>query len=478
MIKLTPFKADIETKAKSAINSLSVKIFALFWLVFGLLLLLAFFIPSLDARLYKQLDSAAIKFYHQEIINAIRDKHFVRVLLQPENFILDKGKTPHPILVDKKRNIIGASHQEIPAVREFAMRADDSLQPKRKTFDDFSLAGPFAVHLHNDSEEELYSVYFINYGEPQEKILNFIFDHPVILILLLLLISTPMLAWLATSLARPIKRFQHAANAVAQGNFSVNRDLENLGVAELRQVGKSFNHMAQSLDDLLSTHQKWLSAVSHELRTPLTRLQLASALIRRKLGDSAELQRIDNEIERMNKMVGDLLLVSRNQIADTLQRERINLPQIWKNVLDGAYFEASQMGLSMKVNMLIGNPSHYWIEGNLEGLESAVENVIRNALKYTKSAFEVTFSVAQHQLWIAIDDNGAGLEEEEYSRIFTPFYRVDENRTRETGGVGLGLALVQATIRSHRGNVWAEKSHLGGLRVMIMLPLLNSPSTK
>lgn len=473
MKKLIFFKRKTERSVKSAINSLSVKIFVLFWLTFGLLLLLAFFIPRLDARLYQNLTSNEIKVYHREIINAIRDKQFVRVLLQPENFVLNENTKPHPVLVDKEHNIIGASHDELPAVREFVSRANDSSVPKRKIFTDFSIAGPFSIHLHSDGEEELYSVYFVRYGDLQQKILNFIFDSPLALISLLLLISTPILIWLAASLARPIKRFQYAANAVALGDFSVNRDLENKGVAELRQVGKSFNHMAQSLDDLLSNHQKWLSAVSHELRTPLTRLQLASALIRRKLGDSAELQRIDHEIERMNKMVGDLLMFSRNQVANTLKREPINLPKIWQEVLEGAQFEASQMGLSMKVNMQIKNPKDYWLNGNLEGLESALENVIRNALKYTKSAFEVTFSIKQNQLQIAIDDNGAGLSEEEYSRIFTPFYRVDENRTRETGGVGLGLALVQTTIRSHQGKVWAEKSHLGGLRVIIMLPLRN-----
>ena len=111
------------------------------------------------------------------------------------------------------------------------------------------------------------------------------------------------------------------------------------------------------------------------------------------------------------------------------------------------------------------------INGNQGQLSSALENVIRNALKYTKSHIEVTLHLEREQLFIAIDDDGEGIPETEYENIFKPFYRIDEARTRETGGAGLGLAIVASVIKDHQGKVLASKSHLGGLKIMFELPL-------
>lgn len=453
-------------------HSLAFKIFALFWLAFGLLLLLALFVSRFDARLYSDLDAKELKFYHQEIMTTMHNKKFARLLFRPESFSIEDGQYVYPILVDSDKNIIGAKKEKLPFIREFIMHSDDVLSPKRKSFNYFSLAGPFSIHLTNEGKQENYSVYFIADNDQKKEIIIYIFEHPLLLISMLLLISIPILAWLAYNLAKPIHRLQIAANAVAVGNFEVNKDLETKGVVELRQVGKSFNNMSQSLGDLIFTQRKWMSAVSHELRTPLTRLQLAAALIRRKMGDSNELLRIELEIERLNKMIGDLLLLSRNQAQNAVARKNINLPMVWKNVLDGAAFEAEQMHINMNVKVLIKKPENYWINGNLDGLESAIENVIRNALKYTRSDVDIIFSIKNQYFFIQIDDNGDGVEEKEYLRIFNPFYRVDEHRTKINEGAGLGLALVQSTIQTHQGEVWAEKSPLGGLRINIKLPVL------
>lgn len=456
-----------------ATNSLAFKIFGLFWLTFGLLLLLAFFVSKLDSRLYSDIDAKELKFYHQEIITAMHNKQFTRILSRPKAFTEQQINSYYPVLVDSQNNIIGAKKEELPLIREFIRHANDPLFPKWKSFHNISVAGPFSIHLNNQDKQEHYSIYFITNNDQRKEIIVYIFDHPLLLIGMLLLISTPILAWLAYSLAKPIQRLQIAANAVAVGNFAVNKELETKGVLELRQVGKSFNHMSQSLGDLIYTQRKWMSAISHELRTPLTRLQLAAALIRRKVGDSSELQRIESEIDRLNKMIGDLLLLSRNQAKNTVSKANINLPILWKDILDGALFEAEQMQIKMNVKILIKKPENYWINGNLEGLESAIENIIRNALKYTNSYLEVTFSLQDRHFLIQVDDNGDGLDEKEYQQIFKPFYRVDEHRTKVTEGSGLGLALVQSTVQAHQGEVWAEKSYLGGLSVIIRLPLLD-----
>ncbi|MCK3657762.1 hypothetical protein A4G18_03315 [Pasteurellaceae bacterium Pebbles2] len=456
---------------KIRINSLPVKIFALFWLTFVLLLVLAFFIPQLDTRLYSELKPNEVRGYHQEIVNAIRTNQFSRLLVAPDIYIEEKGNVSRPVLVDNESNVIGAKPDEINLVRNFMEGADDSMQPLRKSFNNVSISGPFDIHLNNDELQVAYKIYFISYVNPQKELVNYFFDRPLLLLLVLMVISTPVLAWLAYSLAKPIHRLQRAANAVALGDFTVNRQLETSGTVELRQVGKSFNHMSQTLGDFILSHRKMMSAISHELRTPLTRLQLVVGLMRRKNGDSTELDRIEIEIARLNKMVGDLLLASRSQMQDTIYRENVSIPQIWQEVVQDAYFEAEQMQIKMKVHQGIKHPERYFIYGNLDGLSSALENVIRNALKYTNSLIEVKFALQDKYVIIHIDDDGEGLDEDEYMRIFSPFYRVDEERTKKTQGTGLGLTIVRNTIQAHQGEVWAEKSHLGGLRVVIKFPV-------
>ncbi|WP_386698197.1 envelope stress sensor histidine kinase CpxA [Lonepinella sp. MS14436] len=452
------------------VNFLSAKIFILFWCVFGLLLLTVYFVPQLDTRLYMDLTSQDINKYQQDIITAVRTQQFSRLLEMPENPIEEKLDFPRPVLMDSERNIIGARDNEINYIRDFMYHSNDVLHPQSKAFRSLLIAGPFSIHLTNQDQQVEYFAYFVTHVDPQKIIVNYIFDHPWFLIMLLMLVSTPILVWLSYSLTQPIKRLQRAANAVALGDFRVNKELEDTGVVELRQVGASFNQMIQSLVDVIDTRQYMMSVVSHELRTPLTRLQLAAGLIRRKMGDSKELERIEMETSRLNQMMNDLLLISAAKMESSLYRKCVSLSQICENVLDDAVFEAKELKIEMRIKQEIKSPEKYFLYGNLESLSSTLENLIRNALKYTKSIVEVSFVLRGGQVFIMIDDNGEGLSESEYKHIFKPFYRVDEERTQVKKGLGLGLTIVYSTVKSHQGEVWAEKSYLGGLRIVMKLP--------
>ncbi len=109
--------------------------------------------------------------------------------------------------------------------------------------------------------------------------------------------------------------------------------------------------------------------------------------------------------------------------------------------------------------------------GNPNALESALENISRNALRYSHTKIEVGFAVDKDGITITVDDDGPGVSPEDREQIFRPFYRTDEARDRESGGTGLGLAIVETAIQQHRGWVKAEDSPLGGLRLVIWLPL-------
>ena len=148
----------------------------------------------------------------------------------------------------------------------------------------------------------------------------------------------------------------------------------------------------------------------------------------------------------------------------------------WDDVIKDALFEAEQRKITCDVNISILHPEKHMIYGNLSLLTSAIENIIRNALKYTKDRIFLTIDLHKNEqddncLQIRVDDNGLGLPPEEFDKIFKPFYRVDETRTRATGGTGLGLTIVYNVVNEHNGKVWAESSNLGGLAVTIQLPL-------
>ncbi len=138
-------------------------------------------------------------------------------------------------------------------------------------------------------------------------------------------------------------------------------------------------------------------------------------------------------------------------------------------MLDNAAFEAEQMGKSLTVNFPL------WAVVRCTAirtpLESALENIVRNALRYSHTKIEVGFAVDKDGITITVDDDGPGVSPEDREQIFRPFYRTDEARDRESGGTGLGLAIVETAIQQHRGWVKAEDSPLGGLRLVIWLPL-------
>lgn len=457
-------------KLSNHLQSVTTQIFAIFWFTFTLLLLLAFFIPSLDNRVYSALTSEQLETYQKQIVTSIRTNQISRLLVAPAKFAIDSTAPIRPILMDSNKRIIGALPDELPTVQQFVLQSANVSAPMVRNFNNIQLAGPFIVHL-NTPENEPFLLYFVKTVNPQKEGVNFIFDHPALIVFLIMLFSSPILWWLAWRIAHPLRRLQHFAGLVSKGDFTLHKELEESGVYELRQLSKSLNQMTESLDNLLSTRQALLYSISHELRTPLTRLQLAVALIRRRQGESRELTRIETEAERLDQMINDLLQLSRNQLKSELERERFPITEIWQDVLEDTKFEAKQRNIHFKATCKIPDVAKYAINGNRSALASALENILRNALKYTNTSIEATFRIENNCLRIDIDDDGIGVPESEYSKIFTPFYRVDTARTRSTGGTGLGLAIVLNIIKQHHGEIGANKSRLKGLCITMKLPL-------
>lgn len=250
------------------------------------------------------------------------------------------------LLVTSEGRVIGnMQRNEMQLVRNFIGQSDNADHPKKKKYGRVELVGPFSVR---DGEDN-YQLYLIRpANSPQSDFINLMFDRPLLLLIVTMLISAPLLLWLAWSLAKPARKLKNAADDVARGNLKQHPELE-AGPQEFLATGASFNQMVSALERMMTAQQRLISDISHELRTPLTRLQLATALMRRRHGEGHELARIETEAQRLDSMINDLLVLSRGQQKSELVRERLLANELWADVLDDASFEAEQMGKQLEI---------------------------------------------------------------------------------------------------------------------------------
>ncbi|MGX2974707.1 envelope stress sensor histidine kinase CpxA [Ursidibacter arcticus] len=453
-------------KFKALRNYLAFQIFAYFALMIVLVLSVALALPKFDARIFNPIEDRELHFFNHESQSTQLEYNLDEIF--DRNLKVTTVNGFDVILFDQDTNVVvGVDKKHLNTLRAFIFKANNPLEPLQRRFGIIEIHGPFLVSTGSRN----YYQYFIDQVDPQMEVINAIFDSPILILLILFAIFTPLLIGLSLRIAKPVKALRLSADAVATGNLMIDERLETEGISELRQVGKSFNRMILSLQKLTSYQQRLLSDISHELKTPLTRMQLAVSLIRRRNGESNELTRIENEIQKLDTMIHDLLSLSRQQVNLHLRREIFPINKIWEDIFADAKFELEQHNLDFLVSLRVLHPERFYINGNVATLSSAVENVVRNAKKYATNCIKVIIYIEKNDLVIIIDDDGAGVPDDQYEEIFRPFYRVEEDRARQTGGTGLGLAIVYNAIQQHKGLVAAEKSPLGGLRIKIQLPL-------
>jgi len=249
---------------------------------------------------------------------------------------------------------------------------------------------------------------------------------------------------------------------------------------------RDFDRMAERLEGLVDSQSRLVKDVSHELRSPLARLSVALGLARQKATPEIEgsLNRIELEADRLNQLIQRLLTISRLESgADGIRKTSVSLRELVEQVARDAEYESA--GRHCRVVAEVdgaggrapsANSDEFLVEADPDLLRSAIENVVRNATRYTAEGTTVEVHLARQagakdeEMVIRVADSGPGVPDEALSKIFEPFYRLDDARNRETGGAGLGLSIADRAIRLHGGHVRASNRREGGLEVEIRIP--------
>lgn len=275
----------------------------------------------------------------------------------------------------------------------------------------------------------------------------------------------------------PLRRLRKVTQQLAGGNLSA-RVGEGLlhRKNEVMELGRDVDRMAERIESLVGAHQRLIRDVSHELRSPLARLNVALELARQSAGPShtAPFDRIERESDRLNELIGQLLMLTKLESESGMSRKtEVDISGLIAEIALDVDFEAKSS--NRRVEIVENNPVSFM--GNREMLRQALENVIRNAVRYTaeETAVEITCRQrrSKEKLYghIEIRDHGPGVPESEIFNIFRPFYRVADARERQSGGTGVGLAISDRAVRLHGGSIRAINATGEGLIVEIELPL-------
>lgn len=294
---------------------------------------------------------------------------------------------------------------------------------------------------------------------------------PVLQILTALLIVALLTAFITWRITGPLRKLRQATDAFARGNLDTRlANMTHQKNDEIGEVGLAFNHMAERISLLVSNQQRLFRDISHELRTPLARQQIALELLARKIPDSEHqsLHRIEREVERMNELIDQVLTLLRlEQAEQSPNTEVYDLSQLLSSLTQDAEFETQS-----KHKIILKQPKKNELIGQPELVSRAVENIVRNALRYTSEDGSVFISALVHQecIIVRIEDEGEGVPEDSLRRLFEPFYRVESSRNQQTGGYGVGMAIAEQAIRAQNGSIKASNRPEGGLKVEIILP--------
>jgi two-component system sensor histidine kinase CpxA len=280
--------------------------------------------------------------------------------------------------------------------------------------------------------------------------------------------AVALVCWLlAVNIASPVRSLARIVDRFGAGDLTVR--VNSTRKDEIGNLSRAFDRMAERIGTLLTAERRLLQDISHELRSPLARLSFAAELARTADDRDAAVERLKKEIHRLTDLVGTLLEVTMAEgDPSSTAPERFRLDDLLMEVVVDCRLEAHGRGCTIALRA--GPPLA--ILGDREILRRAIENVVRNAMRYAprESAVEVELEATESAASISVRDYGPGVPEEALPKIFQPFFRVDDARDSSTGRMGLGLAIAMRAVGLYHGQMRAQNAH-PGLRVSIELPL-------
>lgn len=276
---------------------------------------------------------------------------------------------------------------------------------------------------------------------------------------------------MARYLTRPIRELQTVARRIASGDLEARATpLLHNRTDELGDLATDVDLMAERVQGLIERQQTLLRDISHELRSPLARLNLSAELVNR--GDVTAASRMKSDIKRLEDLISELLTLSRIESARDTRRDRVNLVQMVKQIVQDAAFEGQPLGKDI---IQTGAEEMYvYADANL--LQRCIENVVRNAVRHTPAhttvevGLECDSTGTVPMAVICVIDEGPGVPVGALGHLFEPFYRVSESRESD-GGSGLGLTISQRIVALHGGQIAATNRSEGGLEVTIVFPI-------
>jgi two-component system sensor histidine kinase CpxA len=289
-----------------------------------------------------------------------------------------------------------------------------------------------------------------------------------------LLVSGLICSLLTRYLTTPILRLREMSQKLTAGDLSVRAGpvLTKRG-DEIGDLIRDFNTMASRIEELISRQRQLVSDVSHELRSPLARLNVALDLGRQRKGNDPAFDQMEEDIQLLDEMIGRLLTIAKLEMsAPEVPMSDVDLADLLSQIVRNAKFESREPNGGIDLS----ESGQCMVWGSAELLHSAIENVVRNAVRYTEKGSFVEVCVKCESLSgipsvrLIVRDYGTGVPERELKNIFLPFYRVADARDRQSGGTGLGLAIADRVVRLHGGTIRAENAAPRGLRIEVVLP--------
>jgi len=296
-------------------------------------------------------------------------------------------------------------------------------------------------------------------------------------------VSCVVTLFLAFLVALPIRRLRKAAREIATGKLEARvhwgkvsqRVYGFKGRDDIAKLVQDFNHMAERLQALAESQRLLLRDVSHELRSPLARLHVGLRLARPEASPAmrVHLDRIESETQRLNDLIGQILSLSYLESIQEIEVQRaVSLSEIVVDLLPDVQYEAAQTACSITTRI---DPDCN-VRGDAELLRAAVENIVRNAVRYVPEAGVIhveTRSIekdGKHLSIVRISDNGPGIPEDELKSVLEPFYRADKSRQWKQAGFGIGLAIANRAASVHGGTISIRNRQEGGLMVEMRFP--------